>query len=390
MPDARLTDPPQEGPKPGIALCLSGGGYRAMVFHLGSLVRLNEAGLLPKVSRISSVSGGSITAGVLGMEWKDLTFDRGVATNLDTVIQKVLDFASVDVDAGSIISGLLLPGAISDRVARAYDKHLFQGARLADLPGDDKPGSPRFVINATNVKTGVLWRFSSKYMGDYRVGLVNAPDVALTTAVTASSAFPPVLSPLTLEIEQPYDPEIEAELTSEAFRKSATLSDGGVYDNLGLETAHKNFRTLLVSDGGQKIEPQEKPAHDWARHSLRVLDVIDSQVRSLRKRNLIDSFKRKAATGEFEHSGTYWGIRTHYKDYELAEDPLGCAGRDPTSIADTPTRLEGLDDGLKHKLVNWGYAVCDAALRKHFSSALQAEFGVTIANPKGFPFAGGY
>jgi NTE family protein len=55
-------------PRPGIALCLSGGGYRAMVFHLGALWRLNEVGLLKKLDRISSVSGGSITAGMLGLQ----------------------------------------------------------------------------------------------------------------------------------------------------------------------------------------------------------------------------------------------------------------------------------------------------------------------------------
>ena len=51
------------GPKPGIALCLSGGGYRAMIFHLGALWRLNQLGFLKNLSRVSSVSGGSITAG---------------------------------------------------------------------------------------------------------------------------------------------------------------------------------------------------------------------------------------------------------------------------------------------------------------------------------------
>ena len=51
-------------PEEGLALCLSGGGYRAMVFHVGVLWRLNEVGLLPKLNRISTVSGGSITAGV--------------------------------------------------------------------------------------------------------------------------------------------------------------------------------------------------------------------------------------------------------------------------------------------------------------------------------------
>src|SRR5260221_663578 len=43
-------------PKEGIALALSGGGYRAMLFHVGAILRLNEAGLLPRLKRISSVS----------------------------------------------------------------------------------------------------------------------------------------------------------------------------------------------------------------------------------------------------------------------------------------------------------------------------------------------
>ncbi|HYX75667.1 MAG TPA: patatin-like phospholipase family protein, partial [Gaiellaceae bacterium] len=59
-------------PTDGVALCLSGGGYRAMLFHLGALMRLNELGWLRKLDRISSVSGGSITAGVLAWRWHEL------------------------------------------------------------------------------------------------------------------------------------------------------------------------------------------------------------------------------------------------------------------------------------------------------------------------------
>jgi NTE family protein len=73
MPDAPVTPIPTDEadgqPKPGIGLCLSGGGYRAMVFHIGVLWRLYEAGVLKKVDRVSSVSGGSITAGVLALAW---------------------------------------------------------------------------------------------------------------------------------------------------------------------------------------------------------------------------------------------------------------------------------------------------------------------------------
>jgi NTE family protein len=58
------------------------------------------------------------------------------------------------------------------------------------------------------------------------------------------------------------------------------LTDGGVYDNLGLETAWKRYKTVLVSDGGGKMSPEEEPKGDWARHSIRVNSVIDNQVRS--------------------------------------------------------------------------------------------------------------
>jgi NTE family protein len=87
-------------PQPGLAVCLSGGGYRAMVFHIGVLWRLNELGLLPDVKRFSSVSGGSITAGVLAMNWKNLAFDGGkVASNFaEQVVAPLRKMAGTRVD----------------------------------------------------------------------------------------------------------------------------------------------------------------------------------------------------------------------------------------------------------------------------------------------------
>jgi NTE family protein len=65
-----------------VGLCLSGGGYRAMLFHLGALWRLNQLGYLAKLDRVSSVSGGSITAAALARRWGELSFDADqVATN---------------------------------------------------------------------------------------------------------------------------------------------------------------------------------------------------------------------------------------------------------------------------------------------------------------------
>src|SRR6266478_5970024 len=79
----------------GIALALSGGGYRAMLFHTGALIRLNELGLLKQLRRVSSVSGGSISAGYLGLDWKRLTWDTSdIATNFEAeYVAGILQFS---------------------------------------------------------------------------------------------------------------------------------------------------------------------------------------------------------------------------------------------------------------------------------------------------------
>src|ERR1051326_4424774 len=180
-------------PEDGIALSMSGGGYRAMLFHLGAFWRLYELGLLSRLDRISSVSGGSITAAMLGLVWDKIqavaNYDRAVfETN---VVRPIRLLADETIDASAVIGGIFLPGTISDKIQSSYKKHLYGDATLQSLPA-----KPRFVINASNVQSGALWRFSKPYMRDYRVGEVKNPTVSLAQAVGASSAFPPVLSPI--------------------------------------------------------------------------------------------------------------------------------------------------------------------------------------------------
>jgi NTE family protein len=363
------TDVTTEKPEPGVALCLSGGGYRAMIFHVGVLWRLYEAGLLKKIQRISSVSGGSITSAVLGLKWNELSFVQGNIEKdfLPMVVEPLRRLARKTIDADAVIFGALLPGRISDRIANAYDDDLFHGATLQALPDE-----PRFVINATNVQSGVLWRFMKPYMRDYRVGEVKQPTVLLAQAVAASSAFPPALSPFELHLTSAhFEPNSGHDLQREPFTSRVILTDGGVYDNLGLETAWKRYETILVSDAGGKTQAEEEPKSDWARHSYRVLNLIDNQVRALRKRQTIDSFKSGA------RKGAYWGIRTNIADYQLP-DALDCPFERTLALAETPTRLKRIDDRLQEQLINWGYAVCDAALRKHVDANL----------PKGqFPYS---
>lgn len=378
MPDAKLQpvhDISTTPPKAGIALCLSGGGYRAMLFHVGCLWRLNQLGMIAKLNRISSVSGGSITAGVLGMNWKDLGFTPGAESQrfAELVVEPLRQMARTTVDEGAILGGLFLRGSISDHVAEKYDKLLYRGKTLQDLPDE-----PRFVINATNVQSGALMRFSKPYMRDYRVGQILKPKLPLARAIAASSAFPPLLSPCEIKVGD-YGMHFEVAVDGEdlnhaPYTTDLVLSDGGVYDNLGLETAWKGFDTILVSDGGGHLEAEPRPHHDWARHSYRVLNLIDSQVRALRTRQVIALFQQGT------RKGCYWGIRQNVTTYFKDGYPLQCPMDRTTVLAGTPTRLAKMEDSLQESLINWGYAICDASLRCYFDK--------TLNPPAAFPYPG--
>jgi NTE family protein len=176
-----------------------------------------------------------------------------------------------------------------------------------------------------------------------------------------------------------FKPNSGDDLQKEPYTSKVFLSDGGVYDNLGLETAWKRYDTILVSDAGAHIEDEAEPKSDWARHSYRIFNLIDNQVRALRKRQVIGSFI--APPQDANHrKGAYWGIRTDIANYSLS-DALPCPHERTMILAATPTRLKRLEDALQDRLINWGYAVCDAALRKHVDPGL---------TPKpAFPYGGG-
>lgn len=340
-----------------------------MLFHAGALRRLNELGYLPRLDRVSSVSGGSVAAGVLAHRWHRLEFDdRGIAPSFDDVVVAPLyALAGRRIDVPAIVLGALGPGSIGSRLARAYERWLFGDATLQDLPRH-----PLFVFNATSLQSGVLRRFARPFAWDYRVGKIEEPTIQLSVAVAASSAFPPFLSPLVLSMPaNAHVPGSGTDLDHAPYTTRLVLTDGGVYDNLGLETAWRGHRTILISDGGGRMGPRPKPPSLWPLQLYRVLSVIDNQVRSLRKRQAIDAFKADV------RDGTYWGIRTDVGDYRLPT-ALPCPFESTRVLADTKTRLTRLPELRRRQLINWGYAVCDAAMRTHVERAAE--------RPEGFPY----
>jgi glycine/D-amino acid oxidase-like deaminating enzyme len=101
-----------------------------------------------------------------------------------------------------------------------------------------------------------------------------------------------------------FAPGDRGDLFGPPFNEQAVLSDGGVYDNLGLETAWKRYRTILVSDGGGHMNPADTIPADWVRGSIRVGAVVDNQVRDLRKRQVVAGFLSGDRSGAYSTAKT--------------------------------------------------------------------------------------
>src|SRR5262245_28128345 len=176
-------DAPPEETDRGWCLCLSGGGFRATLFHLGVIQRLNELGVLARLSTITSVSGGSILNGVLATQWSRLTLGPdGVFANLGKVVAlPIRDFCSKDLRTPILLGQRLNPfnlgvlfrdwfSVSANFLAEGY--RLLLPQRLSDLPAPGT-GAPRFIFCATNVRTGACWHFHggpNARMGDFYAG----------------------------------------------------------------------------------------------------------------------------------------------------------------------------------------------------------------------------
>jgi NTE family protein len=343
-----------EGVSDEIGIALSGGGFRATLFHVGTFRRLTELRILTRLGRISSISGGSITAGRIADVWDDLKATPTVDNYEALVGQPLRDFCRRSIDARAGIEGLLSPWTSAGaEIEKEYIAHVVR-KRL-----DELPDSPVFVFGATNLQTGRNFRFSKKYMGDHRIGLIDKPTLPVARAVAASSAFPPFLSPVVIKNPGTFQAVKGADLAgNRAYTRTLYLTDGGVYDNLGLESVWKRCATVLASDAGAPFALNETANTDMLRQTMRALDVATDQSRGLRQRVLVDEFQRGL------RKGAYWGIDTAIDSYG-APGSLKCNLARVQALAAIRTRLNPFTDQEQGELINWGYALTDAAIRKY-------------------------
>lgn len=364
------SEPLPRGARSGIGLCLSGGGFRATLFHLGALWRMNELGLLARgdFRTVTSVSGGSIAAAHLATvlarrggaerplareEW-----EREVAAPLRA-------FTTRDRRTGPFLKRLLpwnlwRAETSVEALARRFERELTP-LRLSELPV-----RPDFQLLATDMSFGACWVFSKARMGDYQAGYMRPPEgFTLGRAAAASGCFPPVFGPLRLRLEPAAlkggsfpRGEVRDECLSD-FR----LTDGGDYDNMGLEPVWKTHAVVLVSDAGGLFNHESDRGLLW--RIPRYVAIQERQARGLRKRWLIAAYRQGAL------EGAYWGVGGAASQY--GEDVPGYSKALATEvIAEIRTDLDAFSPAEAAVLENHGYLVADAALRRHVPGLLSA------------------
>jgi NTE family protein len=365
-----------------IALCLSGGGYRATLFHLGALRRLNELGILARgdLRSVSAVSGGSLAAAQLAGVLARRGAGPGVPIPGDAWDRELRDplraFTRRNVRTGAIARRLwpwnwLRPSTAVEALARSYEE--LTPLRLRELPQ-----RPQFIFCATDMAFGVSWTFTRERMGDYLAGYMRPPEsFGVARAVAASSCFPPVFDPLPMRLppgslkggKARPGPERDAALAD------LRLTDGGNYDNMGLEPVWKSHAVVLVSDAGGLFSAEGDKGLLW--RIPRYQSIQEDQARSLRKRWLISSF----ISGALE--GSYWGVGGARSSYGQAGGYSKAFAREV--IAALRTDLDVFSDSEAAVLENHGYWMADAALARHAPELAAVEAPLRVPHPASGP-----
>lgn len=325
-----------EGAVKRIGLALSGGGFRAAAFHLGVMQQLQELGLLDKIDLITCVSGGSIAGGSVALNW--YSTDR--LKLLDTYLRKR------SIAVSSVIGGMLDPfHSRLDKLAASYDRDIFTGKPLLAL----KDG-PRVYFNSTNLATGNMFFFVAgggllEEMGEHELGVVEAPTFPISRAVAASSAFPPVFPPLRLDTDV-YGPGQAVEYV--------TLTDGGIYDNMGVNPLLRSRNSLdyvIVSDGGKPFATDSQPTESGAIVLKAGLDIMMEQIRGLEFDRLQHRYLAKVGPKPL-----WFSI-----DSRLGEAKPG----DAAFASSISTNLNRLSDEEMSVLTRHGAALCKARLEAY-------------------------
>ncbi len=370
-----------------IGLALSGGGYRATVFHLGVLARLAKGNMLENIEMISTVSGGSLAIGLVYCSNNNRWPTRGqyIQNCLpEAYMRLTTENLQLNVILDALFRPLQLLASRAGLVSRNLRKSWKVTAQLNELPPE-----PRWIINATCYETSRNFRFETfastfqaARMGSSGLGYVRNPSIPLSDALAASAGFPVAIGPLGINtaryewVDYKKGSRRDIEEIPRPPYKKLHLWDGGVYDNLGLEplvnyssesgdVAYRSgIDTLLVSNASGRMK--DKAYRAGVQAVDRLISIPKYQIEALRSRDTIHRFRAHNGAGNYFKTGnsclkllqssdlTPEEINTITGDY-LSQDDVDRA-------ADFSTTLRRLERDEFMLLFRHGFEVADCTM----------------------------
>jgi len=346
-------------------LALSGGGFRATLFHLGVVRFLRDAGLLGEITDIASVSGGSVLAAHLALNWDRYNGDDEAFAG---VAGEIVNFVRFDVRNHIVrrLPLLALPRFLSKltpwRTRGAAANAVFERYYTTQLYGDrclyELPESPRLHILATNVSNGGLSVFNRDGLyiqqrpdsGATEFEFVPGKLASIPKVVAASSAFPGFFPPV--EITAADLGIREGQFPTQWF------TDGGVYDNLGLrgfswlKQQKVEFDRILVGDAGKPFQVLTHAGLGLIAQSVRASDILSDRVWQLEREN-------------FFGAGSEFVFIAMTDIVDLQEDPTALHPVVQTEVQSIRTDLDRFSPSEINALVMHGYEVARKVYRSH-------------------------
>ncbi len=311
--------PPPRKPDHRIGLALSGGGFRAVAFHLGVLRALHDRGVLEHVEVLSTVSGGSLIGAMWAYSDDNIaTFDRNVTrllrSGLNWKIARALLLSkrTPEIAASATLSAAGKTAAMAVTVAQRIGTRLLRSPRtrsveprprqwanrttavqdvfariLGDTPISEPKRDVHVIVNACDLRSGSAFRFGSTESGCSRYGTLTDNDVPVSLAVAASAAYPVPLPALDLQWNfAARDGTVTAE--------RLLITDGGVFDNLGTSglepDRNPRYSTnvhpvdyIVSADAGQGVMDTNRYPLWWAARIKRSFESVYRKVQDTGK-----------------------------------------------------------------------------------------------------------
>ncbi|WP_448205893.1 patatin-like phospholipase family protein [Azospirillum sp. sgz302134] len=362
-----------------VGLALSGGGFRAALFHVGVLARLAELDLLRHVEVLSCVSGGSILGALYYLELRreleerpDAGMDRDAYIRVvERTQDRLLKALRTDLRTAAFLRSL--PTLLNSRTAqvgallnralyRDFGTPSHEMRRLTVQPKDAAPGFhpkrnnwsrgakvPILIVNATALNTGHNWQFTASWMGEApscieptvdsterlrRLYYDEAPGalkgLRLETAVAASAAVPGLFRPIRIDGLYP--------------DRTIRLSDGGVNDNQGIfGLLEQGCAVMLVSDGCGQLEAERRPPWFFSAVLSRANSILMDTVR----RNGFRILSARLRSRRLRALSV-----VHLKQGLPVRDVTWVGGTKPPANALSPAKASGLDERVQRALAD--------------------------------------